>query len=79
MSIEERVKDVISQIVGVPPDVLLSTTDIIGKFGIDSLDVAEIAVELQEEFNIDVPSEALEGSVLLVGDIVKFIENKING
>lgn len=43
--------------------------------GIDSLDIFEIVMELEDEFNMEIPSEDLEG-IDKVEDLVKYIDSK---
>ena len=42
--------------------------------GADSLDVVDLVMSLEEEFDIEIPDEAVEG-IKTVGDIVKYIED----
>ena len=44
--------------------------------GADSLDVVDLVMSLEEEFNIEIPDEEVE-NIKTVGDIVKFIEEKL--
>ncbi|MBO5934545.1 MAG: acyl carrier protein [Clostridia bacterium] len=41
----------------------------------DSLDMIEIAMDIEDEFNVEVPDEALE-KFITIGDIVEFLENR---
>ncbi len=41
--------------------------------GADSLDVVDIAMTIEEEFEVEIPDEAVEG-IRTVGDIVRFVE-----
>ena len=41
--------------------------------GADSLDIADIVMSIEEEFNVEVPDEQLQ-NIKVVGDIVKYIE-----
>lgn len=41
----------------------------------DSLDMIEIAMDIEDEFNVEVPDEVLEKFVT-IGDIVEFLENR---
>ncbi len=53
-----------------------SNSNIIADLGADSLDIAEIMMDLEDEFNIKVEEDA-EG-LNTIGDIVKFIEGQVN-
>ena len=41
----------------------------------DSLDMIEIAMDIEDEFNVEVPDEVLE-KFITIGDIVEFLENR---
>ena len=41
--------------------------------GADSLDIADIVMSIEEEFNVEVPDDQLQ-NIKVVGDIVKYIE-----
>lgn len=43
--------------------------------GVDSLDLFELVMELEEEFGIEIPSEDLE-NMATISDVAKYIENR---
>ena len=43
--------------------------------GVDSLDVVDLVMSIEESFDIEIPDEEVEG-IKTVGDIVKYIESK---
>ena len=74
MSVEERVREVAEQIVGLPDDVDRDTE--ISELGLDSLDVTEFIMELEEEFDITIADDAVDGFKTF-GDIVEYVENEM--
>lgn len=48
-------------------------TDIVSDLGADSLDMADLAMSFEDEFEIEVPDEIIE-DIKTVGDIVKYLE-----
>ena len=71
--IDQRVKDIIVEQLGVKPDQVTPEAKFIEDLGADSLDIVELIMALEEEFGIEVPDEQAE-KLLNVGDVVKYIE-----
>ena len=74
-SIEEKVKDIIVEQLGVNPEQVTPTAAFIEDLGADSLDTVELVMAFEEEFAVEVPDEDAE-KLLTVGDVVKYIEEK---
>jgi acyl carrier protein len=74
-SIEEKVKDIIVEQLGVNPEQVTATASFIEDLGADSLDTVELVMAFEEEFSVEVPDEDAE-KLLTVGDVVKYIEDK---
>jgi acyl carrier protein len=74
-SIEEKVKDIIVEQLGVNPEQVTPTASFIEDLGADSLDTVELVMAFEEEFDVEVPDEDAE-SLQTVGDVVKYIEGK---
>jgi acyl carrier protein len=74
-SIEEKVKDIIVEQLGVNPEQVTPTASFIEDLGADSLDTVELVMAFEEEFNVEVPDEDAE-KLQTVGDVVKYIEEK---
>ena len=71
--IDQRVKDIIVEQLGVKPDQVTAEAKFVEDLGADSLDIVELIMALEEEFGIEVPDEQAE-KLLNVGDVVKYIE-----
>jgi acyl carrier protein len=71
--IDQRVKDIIVEQLGVKPDQVAPEAKFIEDLGADSLDTVELIMALEEEFGIEVPDEQAE-KLTTVGDVVKYIE-----
>lgn len=74
-SIEEKVKDIIVEQLGVTPEQVTATASFTEDLGADSLDVVELVMAFEDEFSIDIPDEDTE-KLHTVGDVVKYIEDK---
>ena len=73
-NIFDRVRDVIVEQLGIEDESsVTTTTTFIDDLGADSLDVFEIIMAVEEEFEIEIPNEAAE-SIVTVGDAVEQIK-----
>ena len=73
-TIEQRVKDIIVERLGVKPEQVAAEAKIVEDLGADSLDVVELIMALEEEFSCEVPDQEAE-KLRSVGDVVKYIED----
>ena len=73
-SIEERVKDIIVEQLGVNPDQVTPDAKFIEDLGADSLDTVELVMALEEAFGNEIPDEQAE-KLQSVGDVIKYIED----
>ena len=71
----EKVKKLLAEQLNIPVEKITENSKVIDDLGADSLDVVEMLMTLEDEFNVTVTDEE---SVTLktVGDIVKFIDKK---
>jgi len=69
---EKRLKDILYQIFGVDQDKITSETNLHNDLNADSLDVVELVMELEEEFDINITDEDMVG-IATVGDLSAFI------
>ena len=70
----DKVKEIIVEQLDVDADKVTSGASIQDDLGADSLDVVDLVMSLEEEFDVEIPDEAVEG-IKTVGDIVKYIED----
>lgn len=73
--IEEKVKDIIVEQLGVNPEQVTPSASFIEDLGADSLDTVELVMAFEEEFSVDVPDEDAE-KLQTVGDVIRYIEKK---
>ncbi len=76
-SIEQRVKEIIVEQLGVNPDQVTPDAKFIEDLGADSLDTVELVMALEEEFGNEIPDEQAE-KLQSVGDVIKYIEDSQN-
>ena len=72
-SVLERVIDIVSEQLGVDKEKITAETSFVNDLGADSLDTVELVMELEEEFDINIPDDAAE-KIQTVGQAVEFIE-----
>ena len=73
-SVQDRVFDIVAEQLGVSRDQLTRETSFINDLGADSLDTVELVMELEEEFDINIPDDAAE-KIQTVGQAVEYIES----
>lgn len=71
-----KVKDIIEKELGVEREKLTGEASFIEDLGADSLDIVELVMEFEKEFNIDIPDEDAE-KLRTVGDAIKYLDAKI--
>jgi acyl carrier protein len=70
----EKVKEVVVEQLDCNADEIKEESRFIEDLGADSLDVVELVMALEEEFDIEIPDEDAE-KILTVGDAIKYIED----
>ena len=71
-AIFEKVKEIIVEQLGVEEDIVKGEASFIDDLGADSLDVVELIMALEEEFDIEIPDAEAE-KVATVNDVVEYI------
>jgi acyl carrier protein len=72
----EKVKTIVEKELGVEREKLTDDASFIEDLGADSLDIVELVMEFEKEFNIDIPDEDAE-KLRTVGDALKYIHEKV--
>ena len=72
----EKLRDIICEQLEVEPEAVTEESLIVDDLGADSLDIVDMVMSIEEEFNIEVPDEAIE-NIRSIDDVVKFIESKL--
>ena len=73
MSTFEKVRDIVVEQLGVEADDVAIESTFIDDLGADSLDIVELIMAFEEEFNIEIPDEAAE-KIKTVQDVVTYID-----
>ncbi len=70
----EKVKDILVDQLDAEEEKVTLEASIVDDLGADSLDLVDLVMSLEEEFDVEIPDEAVE-NIKTVGDIVKYIED----
>ena len=73
----EKLKKIIAEVLNVDEDAITTETTFIDDLGADSLDVFQILMGLEEEFDIEIANEDAE-KIVTVGDALEQIKNAMN-
>lgn len=72
----EKVQKIIAEQFEVAADSISADTNIVDDLGIDSLDVVELIISVEDEFGLEIPDEDAT-ELTTVGKIVEYIESKL--
>ena len=75
-NVEEKVKDIIVEELGVEREKLTSEASFMEDLGADSLDTVELVMAFEKEFDLDIPDEDAE-KLRTVGDAMNYLHEKI--
>ena len=73
----EKLQDIIADVLNVSKDDIHPETTFVDDLGADSLDIFQIIMGIEEEFDIEIPQEAAE-NIVTVGDAVEQIKSALN-
>lgn len=73
MAVADKVKSIIVEQLGVDEEEVTPDASFVDDLGADSLDTVELVMELEEEFDINIPDDSAE-KIQTVGQAIKFIE-----
>jgi len=75
MAVAEKVKDIVADELSVDATIVTPNARFVEDLGADSLDVVELVMRFEEEFEIEIPDEDAE-KITTVGEAVSYIEKK---
>ena len=71
----EKIKEIVADSLGADVNTLTAATSFKEDLGADSLDLFEMVMALEEEFDVEIPTEDLEG-IKTVGDVESYLQNR---
>lgn len=75
-SIEQRLKELIVQQLGVDENAVVPEAKFIDDLGADSLDLVELIMALEDEYGIEIPDEDAE-KIVTVGDAINYLKERL--
>ena len=72
----DKVKEIIIEQLGVPETAITAEASFIDDLGADSVDIVELIMALEEEFDLEIPDSDAE-KVVTVGDVVEYIKDNV--
>ncbi len=78
MDIEAKVKEIIMDKLGVEESQITPEASFTNDLGADSLDIVELVMGFEQEFDISIPDEDAE-KIGTVGDAINYLTEKVNG
>jgi len=76
-AIEIKVKEIIAEQLGFREEEIKRETHFLEDLGADSLDVVELIMAMEEEFDVEIPDEDAE-KLLTVQDSIRYLKEKLN-
>lgn len=73
----EKLKEIIADVLNVDPNEISMSTTFVDDLGADSLDIFQIIMGIEEEFDIEVPTEMAE-KITTVEEAVNMIKSAVN-
>ncbi len=74
-STQQRVCELVASRLGVDPNEVVSEARILEDLGADSLDVVELVMALEEDFDLAVPDEDVE-TLVTIGDVIAYVDKR---
>ncbi len=78
MSVEEKVKKIICEQLGVKEEDVVPEASFVDDLGADSLDQVELIMAMEEEFDVSISDEEAE-KIVLVRDVIEYVEKDKKG
>ena len=78
MALEERVAEIIVEQLGVTKGEVVPEASFIDDLGADSLDIVELVMAMEEEFDVEIPDEDAE-KIQTIGSAVSYLKGKLEG
>ena len=73
---KEKITNIIVNKLNVEPSIVTDDAEFINALGADSLDIVELIMDIEHEFNINIPDNMTE-KIVTVGDAVKVVESML--
>jgi acyl carrier protein len=75
-ALEDRVTEIIVDQLGISAEEVVPEASFIDDLGADSLDIVELVMAMEEEFNVEIPDEDAE-RIQTIGDAISYLREKL--
>ncbi|MBF0492829.1 MAG: acyl carrier protein [Deltaproteobacteria bacterium] len=75
-SVENKIIRIISEQLGISEDEIQGDSNFVEDLGADSLDIVELIMAMEEEFEMEIPDEEAE-KLLMVQDVVEYVKKRV--
>ncbi len=76
MQLEDRVTEIIVEQLGVAREEVVPEASFIDDLGADSLDIVELVMAMEEEFDVEIPDDDAE-KIQTIGDAISYLKEKL--
>lgn len=77
MSLENQVREIVVKQLGVSAEEVVPEASFVDDLGADSLDIVELLMAMEEEFEVEIPDEEAE-KIQTIAAAVRYLEDKLN-
>jgi acyl carrier protein len=77
MALENRISDIIVEQLGVSKEEIKPEASFIDDLGADSLDIVELVMAMEEEFDIEIPDDDAE-KIQTIGDALSYVKERVS-
>ena len=78
MAVEDKIREIIIEQLGVATEEVVPEASFIDDLGADSLDIVELVMAMEEEFDIEIPDDDAE-KIQTIGDAVSYLRDRVEG
>ncbi len=75
MAVEDKIKDLIAEHLGVSMNELVPEASFIDDLGADSLDIVELVMAIEEEFGLEISDDDAE-KIQTIGDAISYVDER---
>jgi acyl carrier protein len=75
MNVEKKIKQIIADQLGIPEEEISDESSFVDELGADSLDIVELIMAMEEEFEMEIPDEDAE-KLLTVQDTIDYVKKR---
>ncbi len=76
-NINEKVKAIVAEKLGVDIEMVVDSANFQADLGADSLDIVELVMDFEKEFEIEIPDDDAGDNIVTVADAIRYIEKKV--